>query len=215
MLGLALCLSNCCNALSSNSESLTDRVIDSTSIHFDINYKAITKSKKFTPKVVSLSDSLEIRYLSKGYNAEYENGGSGFMILLPKDTTVSKICNTKRFNQAQWELRNELVQKIKNVMIEKALSYDVERCFDVYFFYYKQECLYSEGGVVDDNGVEWPDWSPKDNAPLEVYKLENGKWEFQYIQQRTTRSAQSYGMDKAEKILKERFGKIAEEMEKR
>lgn len=213
MLGLALCLSNCRNALSSNSESSTDRVIDSTSIHFDVSYKTITKSKDFTPELVSLSDSLEIRYLSIGYYAVYENGGSGFMILLPKDTAVSKICNTKRFSQEQWKLRNELVQKIKNEMIEKALSDDVERYFDVYFFYFKQEYLYAEGGVVGDDGIERPDWGPKDNAPLEFYKLENGKWEFIYLQQRTTRPIHDYGWNKAKEILIARFGKMAEELD--
>lgn len=213
MFGVALCQSNCRNALSSDSVSSTDSVIDSTNIHFDVSYKTITKSKDFTPEVELLSDSLEIRYLSIGYYAEYENGGRGFMILLPKDTTVSKICNTKRFSQEQWKLRNELVQKIKNGMTEKAISDDVERYFDVYFFYFRQEYLYAEGGVVGDDGIERPDWGPKDNAPLEFYKLDNGEWNFIYLQQRTTRAAHDYGWDKAEEILIARFGKMAEELD--
>ena len=213
-LGLALCLSNCCNALSSNSESSSDRVIDTTNIHFDVSYKIITKSKNFTPKMVSLSDSLEIRYLSIGYNAEYENGGRGFLILLPKDTTVSKICNTKRFSQEQWKLRNELVQKIKNGMIEKAISDDVERYFDVFFYYTRQEYLYINGGVVDDNGIEWPDYSCQDNAPIEEYKLKDGKWVLsRYIPDRRSNPDLQFGLDKAEEILVARFGKMAEELD--
>jgi len=213
MLGVALCLSNCRNAFSSDSVNLTDRVIDTTNIHFDVSYKTMIKTKNFIPEMVSLSDSLEIFYLSKDYDAEYEGEGWGFLILLPKDTTVSKICNTKRFSQEQWKLRNELVQKIKNGMIEKALSDDAERYFDVYFFYFKQEYLYAEGGVVGDDGIERPDWGPKDNAPLEFYKLENGKWNFIYLQQRTTRPIHDYGWNKAKEILKARFGKMAEELD--
>lgn len=213
-LGLALCLSNCCNALSSNSESSSDRVIDTTNIHFDVSYKIITKSKDFTPKMVSLSDSLEIRYLSKDYDAEYEGEGWGFLILLPKDTTVSKICNTKRFSQEQWKLRNELVQKIKNEMIEKALSDDVERYFDVFFYYTRQEYLYINGGAVGDDGIERPDYSCQDNAPIEEYKLKDGKWVLsRYIPDRRSNPDLQFGLDKAEEILKARFGKMAEELD--
>ena len=214
MLGVALCLSNCRNTLSSDSESSSDRVIDTTNIHFDVSYKTMTKSKDFTPKMVSLSDSLEIWYLSTGYNAEYENGGSGFMILLPKDTTVSKICNTKRFSQEQWKLRNELVQKIKNGMIEKAISDDVERYFDVFFYYTRQEYLYINGGAVDDNGIEWPDYSTQDNAPIEEYKLKDGKWVLsRYIPDSRSKTNLQFGLDKAEEILVARFGKMAEELD--
>jgi len=213
-LGLALCLSNCRNALSSNSESSSDRVIDTTNIHFDVSYKIITKNKNFTPDVVSLSDSLEIRYLSKDYDAEYEGEGWGFLILLPKDTTVSKICNTKRFSQEQWKLRNELVKKIKNEMIEKALSDDVERYFEIFFYYTRQEYLYINGGVVGDDGIERPDYSCQDNAPIEEYKLKDGKWVLsRYIPDRRSNPDLQFGLDKAEEILVARFGKMAEELD--
>jgi len=213
-LGLALCLSNCRNALSSNSESSSDRVIDTTNIHFDVSYKTITKNKNFTPDVVSLSDSLEIRYLSKDYDAEYEGEGWGFLILLPKDTTVSKICNTKRFSQEQWKLRNELVKKIKNEMIEKALSDDVERYFEIFFYYTRQEYLYINGGVVGDDGIERPDYSCQDNAPIEEYKLKDGKWVLsRYIPDRRSNPDLQFGLDKAEEILVARFGKMAEELD--
>jgi len=216
MMGLAMCQSNQKGAITPNYVGVSDSIINDTSIHFDVSYKIVTKSKKFTPEVVALSDSLEIRYLSKGYHAQYENGGLGFMVLLPKDTTVSRICNTKRFSQEQWKLRNEFVQKIKNGMAEKALSDDVEKYFDVFFYYTRQEHLYAEGGAVGDDGIERPDWGPKDNAPIEEYKLEDGKWGLsKYIPNRGEKTDKQFGLDKAEEILKARFGKIAEEMEKK
>lgn len=217
LMGLAMCQSNQKGAITPNSVGVSDSVSNDTSIHFDVSYKIITKNQKFTTKVEPLTDSLEIRYLSKGYNAEYENGGRGFVVLLPKDTTVSIICNTKRFSQKQWKLRNELVQKIKNDMTEIALSEEVEKYFDVFFYYTRQEYLYINGGVVDDYGVEWPDYSCQDNAPIEEYKLEDGKWVLsKYIAQRGMhKTDQDYGLDKANEILKARFGKIAEEMEEK
>lgn len=217
MMGLAMCQSNQKGAITPNYVGVSDSIINDTSIHFDVSYKIVTKSKKFTPEVETLSDSLEIRYLSKGYNAEYENGGLGFMVLLPKDTTVSRICNTKRFSQEQWKLRSEFVQKIKNGMAEKALSDDVEKYFDVFFYYIRQEHLYAEGGAVGDDGIERPDWGPKDNAPIEEYKLEDGKWVLsKYIAHRGIhKTNQDYGLNKAHEILKARFGKIAEEMERK
>ncbi|MCR5697049.1 MAG: hypothetical protein K6G73_08765 [Marinilabiliaceae bacterium] len=184
-------------------------------VEFHKSYFSLVENRKFTFELCSITDTLDIAYLSKGYNAEREKGGSGFLILLPRDTTYSKITNFNRFSPKQWKKRGELVLSQEKMLIDGILKEDVEEHFEIYFFYFEQESLYAEGSFVDDNGVEWPDWGPKDNAPLEVYKWENDKWEFQYIQQRTTRSAQSYGMEKAEKILKERFGKIAEEMERK
>lgn len=216
MMGLAMCQSNQKGAITPNSVGVSDSIINDTSIHFDVSYKIVTKSKKFTPEVETLSDSLEIRYLSEDYDAEYEGGGWGFMVLLPKDTTVSRICNTKRFSQEQWKLRNEFVQKIKNGMAEKALSDDVEKYFDVFFYYTRQEYLYVNGGAVDDYGNEVPDYSCQDNAPIEEYKLEDGKWILsKYIPNRGEKTDLQFGLDKAKEILKARFGKIAEEMERK
>lgn len=212
MLGLTFCHSNRQESLSSNSMILTD----SLSVHFDVSYKTITKSKRFRPEVMHLSDSLEIRYLSKGYNAEYEGGGWGFMIAIPKDTTVSKICNTKRFSEKQWKLRNEFVIEIKNKMVEKALSDDVERYFDVFFYYTRQEYLYVNGGAVTDDGREVPDYSFRDNTPIEEYQLKDGQWKLtNYISDRGTRADHRFGREKASRILKERFGQMAEEMERK
>lgn len=217
MMGLTFCQSNQKGAMTPNSVGVSDSINNDTSIHFDVRYKEMTKSKKFRPNIEALSDSLEIWYLSKGYNAVYENGGLGFVVLLPKDTTVSRICNTKRFSQKQWKLRNELVQKIKNDMTEKALSDEVEVYFDVFFYYTRQEHLYADGGAVGDDGIERPDWGPKDNAPIEEYKLKDGKWVLsKYIAQRGMhKTDQDYGLDKAHEILNARFGKIAEDMEKK
>lgn len=184
-------------------------------VEFHKSYFSLVENRKFTFELCSITDTLDIAYLSKGYNAEREKGGSGYLIVLPRDTTYAKIANFSKFSPREWKKRGELVLAQEKNLIDGTLKENVEEYFEIYFFYYKQECLYSEGGVVDDNGVEWPDWGPKDNAPLEVYKWEKDKWEFQYIQQRTTRSAQSYGMEKASRILKERFGQMAEEMERK
>lgn len=212
MLGLTFCHSNRQESLSLNSMILTD----SLSAHFDVSYEIVTKSKRFTPEVLPLSDSLEIRYLSKDYDAQYEGGGWGFMIAIPKDTTVSKICNTKRFSEKQWKLYNEFVLEIYNKMVEKALSDEVERYFDVFFYYTRQEYLYVNGGAVTDDGREVPDYSFRDNTPIEEYQLKDGQWKLtNYISDRGTRADHFFGMEKAEKILKERFGQMAEEMERK
>lgn len=183
--------------------------------YFENPYSELVKTQEFVREVVELVDSLDISYLSDGYYAERNNGGSGFMVVLPKDTTYSKICNLNKFSLKERMKRNEIVQSQKQALIDAALSKNVEDYFDVYFFYFKQESLYAEGGAVDDNGVEWPDWGPKDNAPLEVYKLQNGHWEFQYIQNRTKEPLHYYGRAKANEILKARFGKMAEEIERK
>lgn len=212
IMGLTFYHTNRQDYLSPNFMSSTD----STSAHFDVSYKSVTKSERFTPEIVMLSDSSEIWYLSKDYDAEYEDGGWGFMIVIPKDTIISKICNTKRFGREQRKLRNEVVHKIKNEMIEKALSDDVERYFDVFFYYTRQEYLYVNGGAVDDNGHEVPDYSFRDNTPIEEYQLKGGQWVLtDYISDRGTRADHQFGRNKAEKILKERFGKMVEEMERK
>ena len=182
---------------------------------FHKSYFSLVKDQKFKFRLCSITDTLEIAYLSKGYYAERENGGSGYLIVLPRDTTYAKITNFNKFSPREWKKRGELVLAQEKALKDVILKENVEEHFEIYFFYFKQESLYAEGGAVDDNGVEWPDWGPKDNAPLEVYKWENGKWKFQYIQQRTTETKLDFGMKKAEKNLKERFSKIAEEMEKR
>lgn len=182
---------------------------------FHKSYFSLVENRKFTFELCSIIDTLEVAYLSKWYNAERENGGSGYLIILPRDTMYAKITNFNKFSPREWRKRGELVLAQEKTLIDAILKEDVEEHFEIYFFYFKQESLYAEGGAVDDNGVEWPDWGPKDNAPLEVYKWENGKWEFQYIQQRTTETKLDFGMEKAEKILKDRFGKMAEEMERK
>ncbi|MCQ2376014.1 MAG: hypothetical protein MJ069_08990 [Salinivirgaceae bacterium] len=215
MVGLTLCQSNQKDGETQDSVRSESTVNDSVSIHFDVSYKTMTKSGEFTPKAVPLTDSLEMNYLSKGYNAVYENGGLGFMILLPKDTTVSRICNTKKFSHIQWRLHNELIRKIKSGMTEKALSDEVEVYFDVFFYYIRQEHLYADGGAVGDDGIERPDWGPEDNAPVEEYKLKDGKWVLsKYIPDRRRKSNLQFGLDKAKEILKARFGKMAEDMER-
>lgn len=212
MLGLTFCHSNRQESLSSNSLFLTD----SLSAHFDVSYKDVVGDEDFSSEVLHLSDSLEIRYLSTDYDAQYEGGGWGFMIAIPKDTTVSKICNTKRFSEKQWKLRSEFVIEIYNKMVEKALSDDVERYFDVFFYYTRQEYLYVNGGAVTDDGREVPDYSFRDNTPIEEYQLKDGQWKLtNYISDRGTRADHFFGMEKAEKILKERFGQMAEEMERK
>lgn len=216
MMGLTLCQPNHNGSMSSDSVCLSDSINNDTSIHFDVSYKAINRSGEFTPEVVSLSDSLEIRYLSTGYNAEYDGGGRGVLVLLPKDSTVSIICNTKRFSREQRKLRGDFILKIKNEMVAKALSDEVEKYFDVFFYYTRQEYLYINGGVVDDYGVEWPDYSCQDNAPTEEYQLKEGEWVLsKYIPDRRRKTNLQFGLDKANEILKARFGKIAEEMEKK
>lgn len=210
IMGLTCCHTNRYETLSSNSTSSTY----SHRHHFETSYNTITEDKRFISEVVSLSDSLEIRYLSTGYNAEYEGGGWGFLIALPKDTTISKICNTKRFGRDQRKLRNALVQRIKNELVEKALSEDVEKYFDVFIYYTRQEYLYVNGGAVADDGKEVPDYSCQDDAPIEEYKLENGKWVLtKYIPNRENNTDLDFGLEKAEEILKDRFGKMAKEME--
>lgn len=212
MLGLTFCHSNRQESLSSNSLFLTD----SLSAHFDVSYKDVVGDEDFSFEVLHLSDSLEIRYLSTGYNAEYEGGGWGFMIAIPKDTTVSKICNTKRFSEKQWKLRSEFVIEIKNKMVEKALSDEVEKYFDVFFYYTRQEYLYVNGGAVTDDGREVPDYSFRDNTPIEEYQLKDGQWKLtNYISDRGTSADHSFGREKASRILKERFGQMAEEMERK
>lgn len=180
---------------------------------FRKTYFSLVRDKKVTFRIVSIADSLDIAYLSKGYYAERENGGSGYLIVLPKDTTYAKILNFNKFSQCEWKKRRALVLAQGKALTDGILKDNVEKHFEIYFFFFKQESLYAEGGAVDDNGVEWPDWGPKENAPLEVYKWENGEWVFQYIQQRTTETKLDFGMKKAEQILKERFGEMAAEIE--
>ena len=182
-------------------------------IRFNVQYQTIMSGHKSFDSF-ELTDSLEIIYLNKWYNAEQNNGGSGYLIAIPKDTTYSKIYNYKRFSQSEWEKCHKLIESHKQAIMSVATSEMIENYYDVYLFYFKQEYLYAEGGFVDDNGIEWPDWGPKDNAPLEVYKLQNGHWKIQYVQNRTDEPAHYYGRAKAEEILKERFGKMAEEMER-
>lgn len=195
----------------SSNDKLEVKLQDTT--RFNVQYQTIMSGHKFFERV-ELTDSLDILWFNTWYNAENNNGGSGYLIAIPKDTTYSKIYNYKRFSQSEWEKLNKLIESHEQAISSVATSDMVENYYDVYLFYFKQEYLYAAGGMVDDNGVEWPDWGPKDNAPLEVYKLQNGHWEFQYIHNRTRESADQYGRSIAKEILKERFGKMAEEMER-
>lgn len=186
------------------------------SLHFEHQYLEMIKDYNMIQREsVYLTDSLAISYISIDYDAQYENGGWGIAIILPKDTTFSKICNLKGFNPKEWKKRNEIIHNIKQTLIEAASKESVEIYFDVYFFYTRQEYLYVNGGVVDDEGVEWPNYSCQDDAPIEEYKLENGKWILsKYIPQRGIyQTDQDFGLKKAKEILIERFSKIAEEME--
>lgn len=180
---------------------------------FNLNYFEFAKILTFHYGVVDLTDSLGIMYLHASLS--FENNGDLYIILTPKDTSISKIYNDEQFGVKDWKRKNEFKRSQIQAMTNVAVNEFVESKFNVYIFYIREEYMYENGSAVDDEGIVHPDYSVRDDAPIEIYKLKDGKWLFEeYIPNRNGSTNQQYGIDKAKEILKERFGKMAEEMEK-
>ncbi len=188
-------------------------IANSKEYEVDFNYSQIAKYQLLIRDVAVIKDSFEIMYLF--VDVYFEDEGDIYLILTPKDTSISKIYNDKLFGAKDWKQRNKFVQSQVQAMRDAAISENYENYFDVFLFYTRQKYLYENGSAVDDEGNVHPDYSVRDDAPIEIYKLEDGKWVFEeFIPNRNGSTNQQYGIDKANKILKERFGKMAEEMER-
>lgn len=173
----------------------------------EINRINLNKELKLMDDVAVLKDSFEIRYLFMSF----EDEDKLYLTLTPKDTSIAKIYNNKQFGVKEWKQIQSQVQTLK----DSANSESIEKYFDVSIFYTRRENLYDNDSTAVNVGNAHPDYSVSANAPMEIFRLDGGKWVLdEYIPNKNGSTNKQYGIDRANKILKERFGKMAEEMER-
>lgn len=180
----------------------------------EINRINLNKELKLMDDVAVLKDSFEIRYLFMSF----EDEGKLYLTLTPKDTSIAKIYNNKQFGVKDWKQRHKFIQSQVQAMKDAANSENIEnieKYFDVFLFYTRREYLYKNDSTAVNVGNVHPDYSVSANAPMEIFRLDGGKWVLdEYIPNKNGSTNKQYGIDRANKILKERFGKMAEEMER-